>query len=629
MNGIYDFYQTQNLLCKTTNNTIEKDFFNTTSTQYSILKKVKSSINKLNIDSMYDPRSDPIIIKINDIYTDFLRSRDIDKFITELYKIKSDLSSKNNIKSNIKKIIRLNNKQKNNIIVNPLYESPIINRSSINISDTFINNQELNYIQIDILSQGKFINLSYPTLGIIKSTLSTLSPDPSQTFTTLLELFNNMLHYIHYKFETQFKLPIQNLKIGKTICNILTNNPDSILSVQEYIDTTTILMMDIMTIKEIEKKKTKYILNAKYIIPYEIDSSNNIRTMNRAKIKKYLKNYEIYLQYEKILFEKIYKDLRAPGYSANKILLNLSYRIMYLFCYRNIILFYDIYHDYINNKINKHIISLKLSTNNLYKKLNYDEYFKYINKLNESLLILKTILLNNLYNIFKPNIIGKNYGISLLPGTTVIMCVDERIIFTGNDIINQYFFNEDLSGKDINYNLFVKFNESDYYDKNNKLFIGVSFDNNNNLNSSLGILNIDYTTLKSYKTYNSKIINLILKIFKTCIPIELLKQLTDKKDYLRDPDLTNKDKNNIKNYIITLFKDSLKKSTEYLMQINNNNTKKHKILILKSKINYNISYFIYRIVETSMYDITLKNEIRNEINKIKESYLDIIKKKLK
>ena len=209
MNGIYDFYQTQNLLCKTTNNTIEKDFFNTTSTQYSILKKVKSSINKLNIDSMYDPRSDPIIIKINDIYTDFLRSRDIDKFITELYKIKSDLSSKNNIKSNIKKIIRLNNKQKNNIIVNPLYESPIINRSSINISDTFINNQELNYIQIDILSQGKFINLSYPTLGIIKSTLSTLSPDPSQTFTTLLELFNNMLHYIHYKFETQFKLPIQ------------------------------------------------------------------------------------------------------------------------------------------------------------------------------------------------------------------------------------------------------------------------------------------------------------------------------------------------------------------------------------------------------------------------------------
>lgn len=93
--------------------------------------------------------------------------------------------------------------------------------------------------------------------------------------------------------------------------------------------------------------------------------------------------------------------------------------------------------------------------------------------------------------------------------------------------------------------------------------------------------------------------------------------------------IINKDKNNIKNYIITLFKDSLKKSTEYLMQINNNNTKKHKILILKSKINYNISYFIYRIVETSMYDITLKNEIRNEINKIKESYLDIIKKKLK
>ena len=192
--------------------------------RYQNLSNLKS-INKLNIDSMYDPRSDPIIIKINDIYTDFLRSRDIDKFITELYKIKSDLSSKNNIKSNIKKIIRLNNKQKNNIIVNPLYESPIINRSSINISDTFINNQELNYIQIDILSQGKFINLSYPTLGIIKSTLSTLSPDPSQTFTTLLELFNNMLHYIHYKFEGDRKTINEinsKIKIDRSIIRHLT-----------------------------------------------------------------------------------------------------------------------------------------------------------------------------------------------------------------------------------------------------------------------------------------------------------------------------------------------------------------------------------------------------------------------
>jgi hypothetical protein len=624
MSGLYNFYQTRNLLCKTTNNTIKTDFFNNTFTPESILKKEKLSIDKLNIDSIYDPHSDPIIIKIDEIYNDFLISKDVDKFINELYKIKSNLSSKNNIKSNIKKIIRLNNKNSNIIILNPLYESPIINKNIITISNEFINNKNLNNLQIDILSQGKFINLSYPSLGIIKSILTIDHTSGGLSYQTLLEFFNDIFKNIHINFEESFKLPIQNLNIGKTICNILTNNTaDSIISVKDYINTVDINMMNIMTYEEIGKKKTKYFLKTQYIIPYELNKSNTIEYISNSGIKKYIKNYNNYFKSEKDLFNKIYQDYITP--EANKKLLQKNHKVMYLLCYRNIILFYDFYHDYINNKINKHIISLKLSTNNLYKKLNYDEYFKYINKLNQSLLILKTILLNNLYNIFKPNIIGKNYGISFHGR---IMYINENVIFTGNNIFDNIFFDQDLSGKDKNYNLFVNFNEEDYYDKNYKLFIGVSYDNNNKLNSSLGILNTNYTKLKSYSDYNNKILNLIIKIFKTCIPIELLGQLIDKKSYFRNSALSNKDKNNIKNYIITLFKDSLKKSTEYLIQIKNNN-KKTKILILKSKINYNISYFIYRIVESSMYDITLKNEIRNEINKIKESYLDIIKKKLK
>ena len=51
--------------------------------------------------------------------------------------------------------------------------------------------------------------------------------------------------------------------------------------------------------------------------------------------------------------------------------------------------------------------------------------------------------------------------------------------------------------------------------------------------------------------------------------------------------------------------------------------------MLISKINYNISYFIYRIVQTSLYDTDLKNKIIEEINKIKIKYLQIIKQKLK
>ena len=66
-----------------------------------------------------------------------------------------------------------------------------------------------------------------------------------------------------------------------------------------------------------------------------------------------------------------------------------------------------------------------------------------------------------------------------------------------------------------------------------------------------------------------------------------------------------------------------------MLQIKSSDKKKHKMLLLKSKIFYNISYFNYKMVETSMYDIGLKNEIRNEINIIKDNYLKLLKQKFK
>ena len=639
MDKIYDFCKTKNLLCKITNNTIGKNFLTQPShSSKSIFENVKTEIDKLkvNIDPSYDPSIDPIIKKINDVYNDFLTNHDIDIFINEIYKIKGGLSSKNNIKSNIKKILKSNNKKENNVIINPLYNEPSFNKSSINLSRNFINDEFKNYIQLDILSQGKFINLSYPTLGIIKLNASgtLINARRLTEFTSLLQMFNELLVYIYGGLHnSKFIIPIQYTDIGKIICNILTNNNlDSISSIHEYINTVDTNMENIMLTtdkdkngKKKNKKKKKY-LNNKYIIPYEYDINNNsINLMKPSKFKKNSINYIQYFINERSLFDNIYIKLITE---TNKVLLNEIYKIMYLFCYRNIILFYDIYSYYINIKVNKYITSLKLSSNDIYKNLNYDEYFKYINNLNQSLLKLKTILLNNLYNIFKPNIIGKNYGISYIEDTFVSY-IDENIIFTGNNIQQQLFFNQNYYGKDNNYNLFVNFNESDYYDKNNKLFIGVSLNNNEFLNSLLSIVNFDHTTLKSHKSTNIKILNLIIKILKNCIPIELLEQLTNKIAYFTSHGLSKKDKNNIKNYIITLFKNYLKKSTSYLMLMNSTNIKKHKMLILKSKINYNISYFIFRIVSTSMYDISVKNEIINEITSIKESYLDIIKKKLK
>ena len=93
--------------------------------------------------------------------------------------------------------------------------------------------------------------------------------------------------------------------------------------------------------------------------------------------------------------------------------------------------------------------------------------------------------------------------------------------------------------------------------------------------------------------------------------------------------IKNKLKSNLKNYILKEFDIYLKKSTESIILLKKSNVSKHKLLLLNSKINYNLSYFIFRIVQTMLYDVSLKNEILSEIEKIKIKYLELIKNKLK
>jgi hypothetical protein len=245
---------------------------------------------------------------------------------------------------------------------------------------------------------------------------------------------------------------------------------------------------------------------------------------------------------------------------------------------------------------------------------------------------MKKILLNNLYKIFKPNIIGKNYGIIYNNDEdySIIPFVDDKILYTGANIYNKLFFKNDVTGNSENVKLFTEFNENDIYNEDIKLFIGTSYNNNENLNSSLGLFNIDNSILKSRKNFNLKLINILIKSFKNCIPIELLQSITSKKNYLKHNKLSDKEKNNLKNYILKEFKKYLKDSTENIIDIKKSKNKKEaNKSLLKSKINYNISYSIYKIIQTSMYDIELKNKILEEINKAKNIYLQIIKEKLK
>ena len=130
--------------------------------------------------------------------------------------------------------------------------------------------------------------------------------------------------------------------------------------------------------------------------------------------------------------------------------------------------------------------------------------------MNDSLLNLKKILLNNLYNIYKPNIIGKNYGIIYdKENYNLIPLIDDNILFTGNhkEIQEKGLFYDKFiveSSKDnfkglVESTFFTEFKENDYYDKNSKLFIGASYDLNNHIESVLGIISTNSKSEKKQK----------------------------------------------------------------------------------------------------------------------------------
>ena len=641
MDNIYNYFKTKKLICKETNNIKKNDILDPKFSDKSILLKYKSELNKLKkneLNKNYNASIDSIIHDIDGIYNELLFSKDINKFCDSLYLRKMALTSSKNIKSNIKNLLNINKiKNGHEIIVNPLDSSFLI-PTKLSNSTNFINNNKTNNISLDILSQGKFINFSYPTLGIIENKLTKKYIDPKNKYSSLVDLFNELLLNIYTKFEdnnsinASFKIPLQLLNFGETITKILSkSNLDKITSIKEYIDTTTYCLKDIMTYKEVSKNKIKILFVKKYVIPYEI-KNDEIVVIKKNKLAKYLKNYNIYLENEKKLFNYIYNHLTINRHILNKDDLNSCYKIMYLFCYRNIIIFYDLYWNFINKKVNQYVMSLKISNNKIYKKFNYDDFIEYIDKANKSLIIMKKILLNNLYKIFKPNIIGKNYGIVYNNDEdySTIPFIDDKVLYTGANIYNKLFFKNDLTGNTENVKLFTEFSENDIYNDDVKLFIGTSYNNNENLNSSLGLFNVNNSILKNRKNFNLKLINILIKLFKNCIPIELLESIINKKNYLKHTKLSDKEKNNLKNYILKEFKKYLKNSTENIIDIKKSKNKKEANKnLLKSKINYNMSYFIYKIVQVSMYDIELKNKILEEINKIKNVYLQIIKEKLK
>lgn len=621
MNNIYNYFLTDKLLCKNENIITNNFFLGSHRYNKSILKKYYTNINKLknnNVNTNYDPNTDEIILKLNDIYNDFLKNKDINNFCNKLNGLKNKLLNSNNHNLNIKKFY-LNNNFKDKIIINPI-SLKIINSFITNTNNIFKNNKYQIHNQIDILSQGKFINFDYPTLGIIENKLSiTTYPDK---YSDIKTFFNDILDNI-YNMNNEFKLPIQQLNLGEDLCNLLNNN--NLEGLIHFVTFTRSSIKEIFL--EDYGKKGKKIIKSKYIIPYSfvIDGSMfKIIKIPPKKLFKYIKNLDFYIDYEKKLFNNTihYIEYFFLGHYNDINFLNDCYKIIYLFSYRNINIFYDLYINFID-KINSYVLSLKISNNKVFKNLNYKNYFEYITKLNKSLLKTKTIMLNNLYKYYKPNNIGKNYGIIYDNEDIDIALIDKNIYFMNSilDIYEKLFFTYNYKGK-VDLTFFTEFDNNDFYDIENKLFIGVNYRLNNYLKTTLGLITFNDIKEKSYNKVNIKIIDYIIKIFNNCIPIELLKELEDKNNYLISTTLNEKEINLIENFLINLFEKYLNNSINSLIKMGNK--KDDKNLLLISKINYNISYFIYEICFTNINNIKLKNNVINRINQIK----DLKKKKL-
>ena len=110
MDNIYNYFKTYKLLCKDTDNLKKNNIKRPSTRKSSILNKYRTEIYKLkeNLDKNYNANTDNVIINIDKLFEDFLMSKDIDKFVDQLFLRKMGLSSKSNTKISIKNLLSTN-----------------------------------------------------------------------------------------------------------------------------------------------------------------------------------------------------------------------------------------------------------------------------------------------------------------------------------------------------------------------------------------------------------------------------------------------------------------------------------------------------------------------------------------
>jgi len=293
------------------------------------------------------------------------------------------------------------------------YENPIdylellsMNKSSFNLNH-LVHNEDIKLV-LDSIIYPNVVNLSLPSLGPIYLLLS-------KKKNNFFEFTDYLLNNLDGELDIVSKLPITELKIEEKMSEILStstynNNRKTsyIKLIENNIKSIKIRLEDILLEKRtnnVEKRTDN--VKKEYYIPYEIKNSKIVqikRIDSGIKITKL-----IYHNFELLNFV-INDTFKLGNNNGIKNLYKDKYKnVLFCFLFFIIQLLSDIQKEYIN-RINIVLNTVVESSRNInYGNINLEKGFLFISELNNSVYKFKTILLNNLYQLFIPSSTINNY----------------------------------------------------------------------------------------------------------------------------------------------------------------------------------------------------------------------------
>jgi hypothetical protein len=531
------------------------------------------------------------------------------------------------------------------------YENPIdylellsMNKSSFNLFNlNYTNYSDDIKLILDCIVYPNVVNLSLPSLGPIYLLLS----KKKNNFVDFTEyLLNNLTGEI----DIVSNLPIIELKIEKKMSKVLSsssyninfNNSNNqkinyIKLIENNIKSIKIRLEDILLEKGTDKVKNEY------YIPYKIEKSK-IVPIKKMEFGMKITNIITLIRHNFELVNFVIQDtFKLNDITGQKNLDKDNYKnVLFCFLFFIIQLLSDIQKEYVN-RINMILNSVVESSGNInYGNINLEKGFLFISELNNSVYKFKTILLNNLYQLFIPSSILKNYY-GMNKDEMGFFVPDNIFLSTSDYIYNNYPFDYVDEFKEnnlkkiyrftISKNKIIKFmgnikNKSDVYDQKNRLEYGGNSMTESNMKKSLKILTNYFNFYEKNNGFYIFIIDNLIDIFlNKNIPYELLNNILPYKSKLKNSTLKKEEKEKMVGFLFTIFDDNLQNSTNLTINlyelinkiktnsiINDNIFREREFLKLSANMFYYLAKIIILIVKKSLPDGEIKINLIRKMN---------------